>query len=107
MQQPPTKAIRNTGTVLLSSNAYDNKKKWIVISFGALYTALTIVIVNLVPLNIIYTLLLNSAGGLALTTTFWDKFVGKETKYRAKPIWKPLIITIGITIPFLLEIIYG
>jgi hypothetical protein len=95
------------GAVLLSSNVDDNKKKWIVIGFGVLYTALTIVIVNLIPTNTIYVLLLNTAGGLGLTSTFWDKFVGKDTKYRSKPIWKPLIISIVITIPFLLAIIYG
>jgi len=95
------------GAVLLSSNVDDNKKKWIVIGFGVLYTALTIVIVNLIPSNTIYVLLLNTAGGLGLTSTFWDKFVGKDTKYRSKPIWKPLIISIVITIPFLLAIIYG
>ena len=95
------------GAVLLSSNIDDNKKKWIVIGFGVLYTALTIVIVNLIPSNTIYVLLLNTAGGLGLTSTFWDKFVGKDTKYRSKPIWKPLIISLVITIPFLLAIIYG
>lgn len=95
------------GAALLSSNVDNNKKKWIVIGFGVLYTAVTIVIVNLIPSNTVYVFLLNTAGGLALTTTFWDKFVGKETKYRPKPIWKPLIISIVITIPFLLAIIYG
>ena len=94
------------GAVLLSSNIHDNKKKWIVIGFGVLYTALTIVIVNLLPSNIIYVFLLNTAGGLGLTTTFWDKFMGKDTKHRSKLIWKPLIVSIVITIPFLLAIIY-
>jgi hypothetical protein len=95
------------GAVLLSSNIDNNKKKWIVIGFGILYTALTIVIVNLIPSNTIYVLLLNTAGGLGLTSTFWDKFVGQDTKYRSKPIWKPLIISIVVTIPFVLAIIYG
>ncbi len=74
------------GAALLSSNVDDNKKKGIVIGFGVLYTALTIVIVNLIPSHTIYVFLLNTAGGLGLTTTFWDKLVGKETKYRSKPI---------------------
>jgi hypothetical protein len=78
-----------------------------VIGFGIIYTAVSIIILNLIPPNSFYVFLLNTAGGLGLTSTFWDKYVGKETKYRAKPIWKPLIISIIITIPFLLAIIYG
>lgn len=95
------------GAVLLSSNISDKNRKGIVVGFGVLYTALTIFIVNRIPSNTFYVLLLNTAGGLGLTSTFWDKFVGKETKYRSKPIWKPLVISIVITIPFLLAIIYG
>ena len=95
------------GAVLLSSNVSYNKGKWIVLGFGILYTVLTIVIVNLIPSNTFWVILLNTAGGLALTSTFWDKFVGKETKYRSKPIWKPLTISIIITIPFILAMIYS
>ena len=94
------------GAVLLSSNISDTKRKWTVIGFGVLYTALTIAIVNVVPINALWVLLLNTAGGLGLTTTFWDKYVGKETKYRAKAIWKPLIISVVITMPFIFALIY-
>ena len=95
------------GAVLLSSNINDSKKKWIVIGFGIIYTGLTVVLANIIPTNTFWVLLLNTAGGLGLTTTFWDKYVGKETKYRTKPIWKPLIISFIITIPFVLALIYG
>ena len=95
------------GAVLLSSNINDTKRKWLVIGFGVLYTVLSIFLLNLIPLNTLLTFLLNTAGGLGLTTTFWDKYVGKETKYRSKPIWKPLIISIIITIPFVIALIYG
>ncbi|HCW07164.1 MAG TPA: hypothetical protein DGG95_07355, partial [Cytophagales bacterium] len=95
------------GAVLLSFNINDTKRKLIVIVFGIIYTALTAFIVNLMPSNIFWTYLLNIAGGLGLTTTFWDKFIGKEIKYRAKPIWIPLIISIIITVPILLTIIYS
>ncbi len=95
------------GAVLLSSNINDSKRKWIVIGFGIIYTALTIVIVNLIPSNTFWVFMFNTAGGLGLTSSFWDKFVGKEIKYRSKPIWKALLISIIITIPFLLAFIYG
>lgn len=94
------------GAVLLSFNINDTKRKWIVIGFGIIYTIMTIIIVNMIPSNMFWVLLLNNAGGLGLTSTFWDKYVGKEIKYRAKPIWKPLLISIIITTPFLLSLIY-
>jgi hypothetical protein len=95
------------GAVLLSTNIKDNKGKWNVIGFGLIYTAVTIIIMNLAPLNTYYVFMLNTVGGLGLVSTFWNKYVGQETVYRAKPIWKALIISIIITIPFLLAIIYG
>lgn len=96
------------GAVLLSSNLTDKKAKGLVIGLGVLYTALVIIIMNLLPQpNTGLTIGLNGGGAFILTKLFWDKYVGKETKFRTKPIWKPLIISIIITIPFLLAIIYG
>lgn len=95
------------GAILLSANVDKKKEKWIVIGFGVIYTAVTIITLNLIPANTYSVILLNTAGGLGLTSTFWDKYVGKETKYRSKPIWKPLIISIIITLPFILAMIYG
>jgi hypothetical protein len=95
------------GAVLLSSNVSDPRRKWIVVGFGIIYTTSTIIIVNLMPSNTFWVFLLNAAGGLGLTTTFWDKYLGKEVTYRAKPIWKPLLISIVIIIPFVLALIYG
>jgi hypothetical protein len=95
------------GAVLLSSNIGDTKNKLMVVGFGIIFTAFTIAVANIVPTSIYYVMILNTAGGLALTSTFWEKYVGKETKYRAKPIWKPLIISVIISIPFLLALIYG
>lgn len=96
------------GAVLLASNITDKKAKWMMIGFGILYTAVVIVIVNLIPqTNSGIVIGLNAGGALILTKLFWDKYVGAETKFRTKPIWKPLIISILITIPFLFAIIYG
>jgi hypothetical protein len=95
------------GAVLLSYNVQRREKKWIVIAFGAVYTIMSGAIVNLIPPNTFYVLLLNIGGGLALTTTFWNMYVGRETIYRARSFWKPLIISIIITIPLVLAMIYG
>jgi hypothetical protein len=94
------------GAVLVASNITDTGRKWTVIGFGIVLTALSIVVANLVDQASAVTLL-NIAGGLGLISTFWDRYIGKETKYRAKPIWKPLIISLIIIIPFILAAIYG
>jgi len=100
------------GAILLAYNINDTKKKFIVIGFGTTYTVLTIFIFNFIPSNLqirfLYlAALINAGGGLGLTTTFWDKFIGREIKYRAKPPWIPLIISFMITLPIVLAIIYG
>ena len=95
------------GAVLLAANLTDKKAKWTVIGFGILYTTLAIVILNMVPLtNTGLTFGINAIGALILTQVFWKKHLG-ETKFRTKPIWKPLIISIIIMIPFLLAIFYS
>jgi hypothetical protein len=36
------------------------------------------------------------AGAFVLNKYFWTKYIGEETKYRAKAIWTPLIIGLVI-----------
>jgi hypothetical protein len=94
------------GAVLLSSNLKEKRNaRWIVLSFGIFYTGLAILILSFIPRNTGLTLAINAMGGWVLTQFFWNKFIGIETKYRTKPIWKPLIIASIITIPFLIAII--
>jgi drug/metabolite transporter superfamily protein YnfA len=96
------------GAVLLASNLSGSKGKWVVIGFGILYTSAMMLVLNLIPHpNSGLTLALNGGGALVLTNLFWNKFVGKERLFRTKPIWKPLIISVIISIPFILAIIYG
>lgn len=91
----------------MAYNTHDKEKKWIVIAFGILYTTVAIAILSQLPQNGGLTIGVNAGGAVVLTSIFWNKYIGKETKFRAKPIWKPLIISILITIPFLLAILYG
>lgn len=95
------------GAFLLSDNVIGKKNKFIVIGFGIAYTTISAILLNIIPSNTFWVLALNAAGGLGLTTTFWDKYVGKDMKYRSKPIWLPLIISIIITIPLFLIAIYS
>lgn len=95
------------GAVLLSLNIEDKNNKLKVIGFGVLFTSLAIALGNLVPHPTLYVLSINSIGGYFLTSDFWNKYLGRETKYRAKPIWIPLLISISITVVLLGMMIYG
>lgn len=98
------------GAVLLMSNlkAVDNRKgRFWVLVFGIIYTTLIIVVLNQFETNTNLALFFNIGGALILTEVFWNKQIGKELKHRKKKIWKPLIISIIITIPFILAIVYG
>jgi hypothetical protein len=74
------------------------------LSNGRLSGELTL---SFIPRSTGLTFGVNGIGGWIMTQFFWNKYIGEETKYRTKPIWKPLIISLVITIPFLLTIIFG
>jgi len=97
------------GAVLLSSNLKDKgNARWMVIAFGVLYTGLAVFILSSIHVtNSGLTIGINTAGAWIMNQFFWNKYVGAETKYRTKPIWVPLIVSIIITIPFLLALIYS
>jgi hypothetical protein len=96
------------GAVLLSSNLKDKgDARWTVLGFGILYTGLAIFLLSFIPTITALTIGVNGIGAWIMTQFFWNKYIGAETKYRTQPIWKPLVISIIITIPFLLAIIYG
>jgi len=95
------------GAILLMSNLKDKKSKWIVFSFGVLYTAIAILILSQFPRNTSMTFMVNALGSIILTQLFWNKYIGTDIKYRKKKIWKPLIISIMIMIPFIFAAIYN
>ena len=75
-----------------------------VLVFGILYTIASILIIN--ALNI-QAIALNFTGAAILTEFFWNKQLGKEIKYRKRSWIKPAIISVIITIPFVLAVING
>ena len=95
------------GAILLSLNINKKNQKIYVVGFGVLFTTLAILIGNLVPHSTSYVFLINGIGGYVLTSDFWNKYLGRETKYRTKPIWIPLVISIVITALLLVAMIYG
>jgi hypothetical protein len=95
------------GAVLMSYNLKGNRQaQYIILGFGVLYTVASIWILSMIPRSPGFTLAVNGIGGWLMTSFFWHKYLGKERKYRTKPIWKPLIISIVIMIPFLLAVIF-
>ncbi|MDR0332290.1 MAG: hypothetical protein LBI15_02390 [Dysgonamonadaceae bacterium] len=93
------------GAVLLAKNIDNKTNKIKVIGVGLLFTILAILLGNLFS-QTLYVYLINGIGGYVLSVEFWNKYIGRETKYRAKSIWIPLIISIIISVPFLIAMIY-
>jgi len=95
------------GGVLLRQNLIDNKKKKeanIVLVTSIVFTVLTILIVNSFDIkNSSLTFLLNMVWGAILSEYFFDKYFPNDN-YEYKKIWKALLISIAIIIPFLLLI---
>lgn len=97
------------GAVLLSINCRSTEFKknvWKIMVFGIVYTGLQLWVLSLIPRSTILTFLCSMVGALLMNYLFWKRYIGKDTKYRAKPIWKPLIIGLIIFIPFILAAIY-
>lgn len=99
------------GAVLLMQNLKDIKKHkdaYIILFFSIIFTAAVIYIVNIPsrPMTSL-TYICNIIGGYILSEYFYKKYFLDEKSYPKKKIWKPLIISILITIPFIIAMIYG
>jgi hypothetical protein len=98
------------GSILLAINfrkTLTKKGVWEVVTFGIVYTGLQIWLLSLIPGNTLFVWMFNFVGAVILNSFFWEKYIGKDTKYRKKPIWVPVIIAIVITVSLVLEIIYS
>jgi hypothetical protein len=99
------------GSILMAFNlkkAQQKNQPLIVILFGIVFTALELWLLSYLPRNTGLTIGANAGGALIINYYFWKKFMGAETKYRAKSIWTPLIVAILVTLPLLyIVIVYG
>ncbi len=98
------------GAVLLAINCKNTETKkgvWEVLAFGFVYTVLQIWLLSMLPRNTLLTFVFSIGGASLMNHLFWKKYIGKETKYRAKPIWKPLIIGLIFFTLLLLALIFG
>lgn len=91
------------GAILLMQNLKEMNKpkaRIQVLVFAMLYAIFTAILFSYFPKTFVLTLIFNIVGYAVLIEFFWNKNLGKEIKYRKKPIWKPLIISIAILILF-------
>lgn len=99
------------GSVLMAINLSrtENKNKsWTVLLFGIFYTGLQGWGLSYISRNMLLTICTSAVGALILSRLFFKEYIGEDTKYRAKPIWIPLIIALVITIPLLYSVfVYG
>ena len=99
------------GGVLLMQNLKDigKKKEANYVLLGSmLYTAASIIITNIPakPITAL-TLICNITGGYILSEYYYKKYFPNYNLYEKKKIWKPLIISILITIPFIFALVYS
>jgi hypothetical protein len=99
------------GGVLLMQNLVAlNKKKqaYQVLAFSILYTLLGIYLSNLSETpNTGINFAVNAVGGVVLTEFFFKRYVPDESNLPKKKIWKALIISILITLPFAVALLYS
>ncbi|MCJ8167581.1 hypothetical protein MKJ04_22250 [Pontibacter sp. E15-1] len=96
------------GSVLVALNIKRTESKngfWQVLIFGLSYTAGQIAILDSIPRNSILTISFNLFGAFILQKFFWQKYIGKDTKYRARPVWIPLAIGVVLSALFILAAI--
>ena len=91
------------GAVLMAINLKNSQKQWAwSIVFGLGFTGAFILLGQFLPSSSTgLSLIVNAIGVTIMHQIFWNKHIGKDTKYRAKPIWIPLVIGIILMIPFI------
>jgi hypothetical protein len=93
------------GTILMVLNFQSVKKIkgiLVVLIFGIFYFMFQMIIMSIIPemdysLTSVIRLLLNGFGAFIMHTLIWNKFIGKDFKYRKKSVWIPIALGISIT----------
>lgn len=97
------------GAVLLMQNLRETgnqKARNEVLIFGILYTIGCIIVINLIDIQANIALVFNLGGAILLTEVFWNKHLGKDTLYRKRSWIKPAVISVAITVLFILIMIF-
>lgn len=98
------------GGILLMQNLRDvgrKKEANQIFIYSIIYIIITIVIINAFDKqNTSMNLLFNMAGGAILSEYYFKNYFPNDEELEKKKIWKPLIISILITIPLVAAAIY-
>ena len=97
------------GAVLSAINFSKNEDKkgvFEVMGFGVCYTSFEMWLISEVKRASSLALTLNIIGALILQY-YWKKYIGTDTKYRAKPIGKALIVAAGISVLLFIAMFNG
>lgn len=84
------------GTLMfLNLRKMKNKQGQISVAiYSILYGVISWTILGQFERNTIATLIVSMIGSFPLYNFFWEKYVGRETEYKAKSIWIPLTIAL-------------
>ncbi|WP_300439601.1 hypothetical protein [Christiangramia sp.] len=97
------------GAVILMSNLKkkdEQKGKLQVLFFSIIYTAGMIFTVAYTKSSN-FTILLNILGAIILNEYFWNRYLGKDIEFEKKSWVKPALISITVTIPFIIALLYA
>jgi len=95
------------GVVLLMYNLKvmnKHKARTQVLVFGVLYMVLSYALLEVLPKIYFVTLIFNVIGYAILVEYFWNKYIGKDLNYKKKSVTKPLVISLLITVLFVVLI---
>lgn len=97
------------GAVLFLSNLKrlgEKKVFYQVLVFVIIYVSGMIFTLSSIKGGTNFSLPLNLLGGFILTEYFWNGYLGKEIEYKKKSWIKPALISLGISIPAFLALLY-
>ncbi|SDR86289.1 hypothetical protein [Christiangramia echinicola] len=97
------------GTVILLSNLKKSGEKKGMIQvgiFALIYVTGMVITIQTMNANTNLALPMNIAGALILNEYFWNRYIGKETEYEKKSWIKPAIISMCISVPAFLALVY-
>ncbi len=97
------------GAALILSNMKrlgEKKGFYQVLIFVLIYVAGLVFTLSSIKGGTNLSLPLNLLGGFILTEYFWNGYIGKETEYEKKSWVKPALISLGISIPAFLALVY-
>jgi hypothetical protein len=95
------------GVILLMYNLKvmnKNKARTQVLVFGILYIVLSYALLEVLPKIYFITLIFNFIGYAILVEYFWNKYLSKDLQHDKKSITKPLVISLLITVFFIVLI---